>query len=116
MKIRSFKDNEGVEWKLNVTAGNLLRACRGTGLTLSEITSMDIKVETLIEAVPFFCHKQLKERTVSHEEFLDRIGMDEIENIMTSLFPSVTEAFPPAIEGEDTDSTVPLSPGTAPTS
>ena len=62
MKIKSFKDCEGREWNINITAGSLLKACRSTGLTLADLTSMNIKVENLIEAIPFFCEKQLNER------------------------------------------------------
>ena len=120
MKIKSFKDCEGREWNINITAGSLLKACRSTGLTLADLTSMNIKVENLIEAIPFFCEKQLNERKMSAEDLLEAITMDEMQTVMNAFFPSVEDAFSSeedgAVEGKEVDENAPLSHGPASTS
>ena len=93
MKIRAFKDSEGLQWNIKITAGSLLKACRKTGLTLSHLTSLDVEVEMILAALPFFCDKQLSERKMSHEDFLERLGADEMQSILTDLFPSMADAF-----------------------
>jgi len=124
MQIRSFVDTESVKWDIEVTAGNLLKACRGSGLTLNTLMSMEIPVETLLEALPCFCTRQLKERGLSKEDLLERIGPDQMKTFMEALSPSVEEAFPNegdslpekgSVEDEAKEE-APKSPGSAKTS
>jgi hypothetical protein len=120
MKLRKIKDCEGLEWTLNVTAGSLLKACRNSGMTLNDLMSMEIKIESILEAVPFFCEKQIKERGMSHDDFLERFGIKEIQEVAKELFPAVAESFPEQEEGQEVEAGgeegAPLGHGNAPTS
>jgi hypothetical protein len=123
VKTATFKDCEGTEWKLNITAGSLLKACRGTGISLADLTNMNIELEVILGALPFFCEKQIRERSLSHEEFLDRFGWKELEGLMEVFTPAVGDAFPDEedmkVEGKTTaeeGEEAPLDLGSAKTS
>jgi hypothetical protein len=104
-KNATFKDSEGLEWEIKITAGSLLKACRKTGITLSSLTDMNIEIEVILASLPFFCEKQITARKMSHEEFLERLTLDEMQAIVTELFPSMASAFDTgddsSLKGED---------------
>jgi len=96
---RSIKDVNGREWAIKVTAGSIMRACRGTGLTIASIMDMNIGVDHIIAALPFFCADEIKDAGKTHDEFLDLFGIKEISEVVLEFFPAMAEAFPEAEEG-----------------
>jgi len=97
---RSIKDVNEKEWAITVTAGSIMRACRGTGLTIASIMDMNIGIDHIIAALPFFCAKEIKAAGLTHEEFLDLFGIKEISDVVLEFFPAMAEAFPEAEEGD----------------
>jgi hypothetical protein len=98
---QKVKDSNGKEWTLKVTAGAILKACRGTGLSLNSLMTLDIDMEYLLAAIPFFCEQQVKDAGITHEDFLDLFGMEELMEVVLTFFPAMSQAFPEAEEASE---------------
>ena len=104
---RVIKDENGKEWTLKVTAGSIMRACRNTGLTIQSLMDMQVGIDHILSALPFFCEKEIKAAGMTHDEFLDLFGIKEITDVVLEFFPALAESFPeaeektPTKEGED---------------
>lgn len=95
------KDSNGKEWTLKVTAGAILKACRGTGLSLNSLMTLDIDMEYLLAAIPFFCERQVKEEGITHDAFLELFGVEELMEVVLAFFPAMSQAFPEAEEAPE---------------
>jgi len=112
------RDSLGKEWTLKVTAGSILKACRGTGLSIQSLMTADIDIEYILAALPFFCESEIKEARMTHDEFLDRFDIKSLLDVVTEFFPAMGNAFPAAEEGttEGSEADPLASPGPVTTS
>lgn len=101
------RDSLGKEWTLKVTACSILKACRGTGLSIQSLMNADIEIEYILAALPFFCEDEVKEARLTHDEFMTRFEIKELLEVITEFFPAMGNAFPEpeagTSEGTETD-------------
>ena len=88
-----IKDAKGKEWALKVTACSLMKACRGTGLSIQSLMNLEIDLEHILAALPFFCEAEIKDVGITHDQFLDLFGMEELTQVALAFFPAMSDAF-----------------------
>ena len=114
----SFKDAEGREWEVRLRGGTLIRVCRQLDLKLSDFASLSIAVADIIDSLPIVCEEQIKARGLTREEFLDGMGMAEMNAAIKAFMAAARGDFPDkqtSGKGGGKDSS-PLDPGKSETS
>lgn len=105
----TFKDNNGREWTPEITAYTLSLACQEMDIPLSKLTEMDVSLGQLVNFLWYACEPQAISRSVTRENFMKSLGLDEMRTAITTLWGVIQKSFPEvANEGDNTD---PLAPG-----
>ena len=113
-----FKDALGTEWEVKLSAGTLIKICSKLNITLEQLQGIStqgiggfgkIELATILELLPIVCAKQMKQRSISEEDFLEeRITIEVIQDVMGSLMGSVEETMPEGGGAIDEDAPLPL--------
>jgi hypothetical protein len=89
-----YKDSKGGEWEIRLTVPKFLKICRKLKLKIQQITSMDIEVADLVEALPIVLEEQLREKGISGPKFLSEMEPSEMMGAFQAMMEAVGEAFP----------------------
>lgn len=72
--MQSIVDKNGVEWEIVFDIPTVLRLIGKLNITAAQLTVLDFPVSQLGALFPIICERQMRERAVKPEEFLDRFA------------------------------------------
>ena len=104
-----IKDNQGVEWELKLSLSAIRSICKKLGITMAQLTMLDLPISDILESVHYLCAKQLAKAGVSVDDFYDRIDDVPVEELLQTLQNCFYDAFPKMkkTEGEGSGPFVP---------
>lgn len=97
--MKKFKDNKGMDWTVHFTmlAGERVRAIgydifdpMVAGDILPQLYANDLAICKIAAAI---CEPQLKQQSLSVDEFLERIGPDEMGAVAESVTSEIENFF-----------------------
>lgn len=103
LTYNQFKDLEGHTWTFGITIGTYMKIKNETGVDITNLAGDDSwiarfaiheDIAELITMVVIVLEKQLEREGISVEEFLGRIGADEMKPMVDALLGGVVNFIP----------------------
>lgn len=119
------QDSKGKDWKIRVTAGVMLEVCSDLDITIEKLQDLKISPTQVINLLPIVCRREMKEKEIKKEDFLDLWEMPELKAALLAFKSEFFDAFPelkitqlPGIETQEdgAETAAPLDAGPSETS
>lgn len=98
-----LKDVQGTEWELRLTLSVIRKITSKMGVTMAQLTTLDLPIGDVLGCVHLLCEKQLKKEEVTVDAFYDRIDTVPFDELMAILQETLYEAFPKMKKAADED-------------
>jgi len=108
-------DKNKTEWELKFGFRVFTKVFKRLGITFDSLTKLELNVGELLESIPEICEKQIKERGISKEEFIDLLDDIPISIIIASFTSALNESLQTGEVQEvidDDETPLPLGTGT----
>jgi hypothetical protein len=97
--MRTFKDNNGIEWLLSINIQQVKRVRALAGVDLMEVGvgKLDVIADyiRMVDVLFVLCKKQAEERQIDDAKFAAGMGGDSIEFAQDALMEELIDFFPP---------------------
>jgi hypothetical protein len=98
--MKTFKDSAGTEWTVNVTVATVKRVKDLCGVNLMDVVGGELLKELasdpvkLVDTLYVICKPQATERSVTDEQFAERLSGDSLADATEAFLQGLADFFP----------------------